>query len=70
MLTTTPNLCSGFKPCKRFLNPNNRIKKDNLSISKLCFRQYWTLQEDKECEKMQVLTPAEFVFVGFKLKED
>jgi CRISPR type III-associated protein (TIGR04423 family) len=36
----------------------------------LRFRQYWRPQKDKLCENMDVLTPAEFVFVGFKSEEE
>lgn len=34
-------------------------------VSGLKFRQYWCVNEDKECINMKVLQPAEFVFVGF-----
>lgn len=34
-------------------------------IEKLCFTQYWRPVEDENCEGMEVLQPAEFVFTGF-----
>lgn len=40
------------------------------SIKKLCFREFWRPQKDYLCEGMQVLQPAETVFVGFNFKED
>jgi len=36
----------------------------------LKFRQIWKNQSDELCERMQVLQPAELVFVGFNDKED
>jgi CRISPR type III-associated protein (TIGR04423 family) len=42
-------------------------------VSKILFRQYWKPREDKLCEGMDVLVPADYVFVGFeysKEKED
>lgn len=41
------------------------------AIKKLIFKQVWREEKDEYCdwegnEKMQVLQPAEFVFVGFK----
>lgn len=45
----------------------NRIE----GVTKLCFREYWRQEQDSLCEGMQVLKPAENVFVGFnKCKED
>lgn len=35
----------------------------------LSFNQYWRPESDKWCEGMEVLKPAECVFVGFKNKE-
>lgn len=35
-------------------------------VGLLEFVQYWRPQHDELCENMQVLKPAEFVFVGFK----
>lgn len=35
-------------------------------VSKLEFLQFWRPELDEFCEGMQVLRPAEFVFVGFK----
>jgi len=32
---------------------------------KMLFNQYWRPVQDELCEEMQVLQPAEFVFVGF-----
>ena len=51
------------------------IKKDYLpnrveGVSKLCFREYWKPVHDDLCEGMEVLQPAENVFVGFNCKED
>lgn len=37
---------------------------------KLKFRQYWRPVTDELCEGMQVLQPAELVFVGFNDKEE
>lgn len=48
------------------------IKKEYLpnrfpdGIQKLCFREFWRPEPDNFCEGMQVLKPAENVFVGFK----
>lgn len=47
------------------------IKKEYLpnrmeGVSKLCFREYWRPEPDDLCEGMEVLQPAETVFVGFK----
>lgn len=36
---------------------------------RLKFKQYWRPQKDELCEDMQVLQPAELVFVGFNNKE-
>lgn len=36
----------------------------------LKFRQYWREVPDDCCEGMEVLQPAELVFVGFKNKEE
>lgn len=44
----------------------NRMDK----VSKLKFLQYWTPQPDEFCEKMEVLQPSAFVFVGFELKKE
>jgi len=57
------------------LNGLDYIPKEYLSnridgVSKLCFREYWRPVEDELCEGMEVLQPAEVVFVGFKNKED
>ena len=52
------------------------IKKEYLpnrfsgGIKTLCFKDFWQPQQDKLCEGMDVLQPAETVFVGFKFKED
>ncbi|MDR0572376.1 MAG: TIGR04423 family type III CRISPR-associated protein [Rickettsiales bacterium] len=48
----------------------NRIAKKDITIDKIYFRQYWKPEEDVLCEKMSVLVPSAYVFVGFKLKED
>jgi CRISPR type III-associated protein (TIGR04423 family) len=40
------------------------------SIKKLCFKEFWRPVEDKLCEGMEVLQPAETVFVGFNSKEE
>jgi len=37
---------------------------------KLYFKQFWQPVNDEQCEGMQVLQPAELVFVGFNDKED
>ena len=37
---------------------------------KLYFKQFWQPVNDEQCEGMQVLQPAELVFVGFIDKED
>ena len=37
---------------------------------RLQFLQYWIEDKDPLCENMQVLQPAELVFVGFNDKED
>lgn len=34
-------------------------------VSRLEFIQYWRPETDELCEKMQVLKPAEFIFIGF-----
>ena len=39
-------------------------------VSGLEFRQYWEPKPDELCEGMEVLKPAQFVFVGFKSKEE
>lgn len=44
---------------------SNRMK-----YPKLYFKQFWKKEEDELCEGMNVLKPAAFVFVGFKVKED
>lgn len=44
----------------------NRMDK----VSKLKFLQYWIPQPDEFCEKMEVLQPSAFVFVGFELKKE
>lgn len=36
----------------------------------LKFKQIWKNQSDELCEGMQVLQPAELIFVGFNDKED
>lgn len=38
-------------------------------VSGLKFRQYWKPERDDLCEGMEVLKPAQFVFVGFNEKE-
>lgn len=50
----SPNLVKEFLP--------NCMK----SVKKLRFLEYWKPKEDNLCENMEVLQPAEFVFVGFK----
>lgn len=35
-------------------------------IQKLCFKEIWRPRKDDLCEGMDVLQPAEVVFVGFK----
>jgi CRISPR type III-associated protein (TIGR04423 family) len=41
----------------------NRIE----GVHKLCFKEFWRPEKDDLCEGMEVLKPAEFVFIGFKL---
>ena len=53
----SPNAIKEFLP--------NRIK----GIEKLCFLEYWKPQKDNLCEDMEVLQPAELVFIGFNDKE-
>lgn len=53
------------------LNGLESIKKEYLTnrmdgVQKLCFKEFWRPVEDKLCEGMEVLQPAEVVFVGFK----
>jgi CRISPR type III-associated protein (TIGR04423 family) len=38
-------------------------------VAGLTFQQYWRPETDENCLGMEVLKPAEFVFVGFKNKE-
>ena len=53
----SPNVIKEFLP--------NRMK----GIEKLCFLEYWKPQKDNLCEDMEVLQPAELVFIGFNDKE-
>lgn len=39
------------------------------NISKLVFRKYWEEEADALCENMNVLTPTENIFAGFKFKD-
>lgn len=39
-------------------------------VSGVKFRQYWKSEPDALCEGMEVLKPAQLVFVGFKSKEE
>jgi len=39
-------------------------------VEGLNFRQYWKPEPDPLCEGMEVLKPAQLVFVGFKNKEE
>ena len=39
-------------------------------IKKLCFKEFWKPVPDEFCENMQVLKPAETVFIGFNCKEE
>jgi len=39
-------------------------------VAGLKFNQYWRPQVDELCEGMEVLQPAELVFVGFNNKEE
>lgn len=43
---------------------------EDKGVKTLHFREYWREVEDELCEGMSTLQPAEFVFVGFNLKED
>jgi CRISPR type III-associated protein (TIGR04423 family) len=38
-------------------------------VTELKFRQYWKPEPDPLCEGMEVLKPAQLVFVGFNKKE-
>ena len=45
------------------------------NVAKIKFRQYWKAKPDNLCEGMEVLVPAEYVFLGFdyssnKVKEE
>jgi CRISPR type III-associated protein (TIGR04423 family) len=44
----------------------NRIE----GVSKILFRQYWKPREDELCGGMDVLVPADYVFVGFEYKKE
>jgi CRISPR type III-associated protein (TIGR04423 family) len=35
-------------------------------VAKIKYRQYWKPEKDELCEGMEVLVPAEYVFVGFE----
>ena len=39
-------------------------------IKKLCFKEFWKAELDEFCNDMQVLKPAETVFIGFNCKEE
>lgn len=39
-------------------------------IQSLCFKEFWKAMPDEFCNDMQVLKPAETVFVGFNFKEE
>ena len=43
---------------------------DKITGKKLVFKQCWKAEGDPMCEGMEVLQPAELVFVGFTEKED
>lgn len=57
-----------------FNNKDNEIKEFYANRieghKKLCFLQYWRSKKDEMCCDMDVLEPAELVFVGFNDKED
>jgi len=38
-------------------------------VKKLCFKEFWRSVSDEFCEDMQVLKPAETVFIGFNCEE-
>ncbi|MCF0185829.1 MAG: TIGR04423 family type III CRISPR-associated protein [Bacteroidaceae bacterium] len=40
------------------------------NVEKLLFKRAWKQEKDELCEGWNVLHPAEFVFVGLKMKED
>ncbi|MDE5877736.1 MAG: TIGR04423 family type III CRISPR-associated protein [Muribaculaceae bacterium] len=59
------------------LNDIDANNKEDMKVQKYCsnqmcnhqwlyFRQYWRAESDELCEGMDVLQPAEMVFVGFK----
>jgi len=43
---------------------------NRMNDNTLCFKEFWKSEVDAFCDNMNVLKPAEFVFVGFKQKED
>lgn len=40
----------------------------NGEVKKICFNEYWRPEKDERCNGFETLKPAEFVFVGFKMK--
>ena len=48
----------------------NRLKKDDLTIDEIYFKQYWVPKEDDLCNGMKTLQPGALVFVGFNYKEE
>lgn len=40
----------------------------NEKVKKICFNEYWRPEKDERCNGFETLKPAEFVFVGFKMK--
>lgn len=55
---------NGVKSTEQEYVPSTRMKLAD--GKKLLFRQYWRPVTDDLCENMDVLQPAELVFVGFK----
>ncbi len=50
--------------------PQTYIPNFKKGVSGLKFRQYWKPEPDSLCEEMEVLKPAQLVFVGFNIKEE
>ena len=49
---------------------NKEYYANRMNGRKLYFRQYWQAEPDALCEGMEVLQPAELIFVGFKKYEE
>lgn len=55
---------------KEFISKSYLPNRFPTNIHKLCFREYWEPEQDKFCEKMEVLKPTITAFTGFKYQED